>query len=247
MLIVHTHLRHFWQKMKVFIGTSIIIHLFWNVFLLFLHSLIHTDNLTNSLHFTVMSVIKRECTHAIPLSLMSRSSLSVCRFGSQLWSRWHWRVSGAHSLSAWERTVAFYPPSTLSPLLTSSLPPDLHTYITPNWTSRGSWKMLKRRRGTIIHVAQPLMQICLLMSAFSARRICLMPILYMSATWPWCPIALSMRSGVRFVDLMSGLFLWCGQKTMNWVARVSVHVNVLSDLLCLSVLCAVYQDKWKPW
>lgn len=193
-----------------------------------------------------MSVIKRECTHAIPLSLISRSSLNVCRLSSQLWSGWHWRVSGAHSLSTWELDVAFYPPSTLSPLPTSSLPPDLHTYITPNWTSRGSWKMPKRR-GTIIHVAQPLMQICLLMNAFWARRICLMPILYMSATWPQCPIALSMRSGVRFLDLLSGLFLWCGQKTMNWVGRVSAYINVFSDLLCLNVLWAVYQDKWKPW
>lgn len=82
-----------------------------------------------------------------------------------------------------------------------------------------------RERGTIIHVAQPLMQICLLMKAFWARRICLMAILYMSAAWPWCPVALSMRSGVRFSVLLSVLFLWHGQKTINWVGGVVTSIN----------------------
>lgn len=82
-----------------------------------------------------------------------------------------------------------------------------------------------RVRGTIIHVAQPLMQICLLTKAFWARRICLTAILCMSAAWPRCPIALGMRSPVKFSVLLSVLFLWHGQKTINWVHRVVSLIN----------------------
>lgn len=56
--------------------------------------------------------------------------------------------------------------------------------------------------GTIIHVAQPLMQICLLMKAFWAKRIYLMPILYMPATWPWCPVASSFSSSVSVIFMI---------------------------------------------
>lgn len=95
-------------------------------------------------------------------------------------------------------------------------PPFLHTYHSQLHRQKAAGKC--RGRGTIIHVAQSLMQICLLMKAFGARRICLIAILKMSAAWPCSPIALSMRSRVRFLVLLSVLYLWYGQKTINWMA-----------------------------
>lgn len=176
-----------------------------------------------------MSVIKRESTHAVPLSVISRSNMSVCCLCPQLWSGRRWWASGACSPSTWDLAVAFYPP--LHPLT----PPFL---FTATWSSHIYHSQLNRQkaagkcrvRGTIIHVAQPLMQICLLMKAFWARRICLTAILYMSAAWPRCPVALSVRSWVKFSVLLSVLFLWHGQKTINWVARVVTYINALSHL-----------------
>lgn len=110
----------------------------------------------------------------------------------------------------------------LTPPPPSSLPPDLHTYITPNWSSRrqlaNAWG-----RGAIIHVAQPLMQICLHMKAFWARRTCFMAMLWMSATWPRCLLALSMRSRVRLSFLLSVFFMTWSKD--NKLSGQSCHLH----------------------
>lgn len=169
-----------------------------------------TNNLTNSSHFTILSVIERECTHAV----------SPCYF----------KVKRERVLS-WCPAVVRQALAGLGGLQTEHLrsgcgllPPPLHP-LTPlflfpaTWSSHINHSQLNqqkaagkcRGRGTIIHVAQPLMQICLLMKAFWARRICLTAILYMSAAWPGCPLALGMRSRVKFSVLLSVLFLRHGQ------------------------------------
>lgn len=154
--------------MKVLGGTCIMIHVLKIFPFVFTQpNPCITDKLTNSSHFTVMSVIKRECTHAVSLCVISRSSLSVCRLGPQLWSGRRCWASGSCSPSTWGLVVAFYPP--LHPLT----PPFL---FTATWSSHIYHFQLNQQkaagkcqgRGTIIHVAQPLMQICLLMKAFWA-------------------------------------------------------------------------------
>lgn len=92
-----------------------------------------------------MSVIKIECTHAVPLSLISRSSVCVCSLGPQLWSGRRWRASGGRSLSTWELVVAFYPPS----FSLQSLPLPCHLILThislPIEPAEGSWQLPRKR------------------------------------------------------------------------------------------------------
>lgn len=134
----------------------------------------------------------------------------------------------------WELAVAFYSP--FHPLTPPVLfPATWSSHIYHSQLNRQKAAGKCRGRETIIHVAQSLMQICLLTKAFWATRICLMAMLYMSATWPWCPVALSMRSWVRFSVLLSVLFLWYGQKTLNWVGGLVSYISVLSDLLWLDI------------
>lgn len=182
-----------------------------------------TDNLANSSHFTIMSVIKRKCTHAVPPSLSSRSNVCVCVFSAP--SCGQAGAGGSPGVAAEALGNWLWP---FTPLLPShpssppSLPPDLHTYITPNWSSRrqlaNAWG-----RGAIIHVAQPLMQICLHMKAFWARRTCFMAMLWMSATWPRCLLALSMRSRVRFSFLLSVFFMTWSKD--NKLSGQSCHLH----------------------
>lgn len=169
-----------------------------------------------------MSVIKRKSTHAVPPSLSSRSCVCVCV--SQPPAVVRQALVGLRGLQQKHLGTGcgLLAPSTLSPLLSPSLPPDLHTYITPNWSSRrqlaNAWG-----RGAIIHVAQPLMQICLHRKAFWARRTCFMAMLWMSATWPWCLLALSMRSWVRFSFLLSVFFMTWSKD--NKLSGQSCHLH----------------------
>lgn len=170
-----------------------------------------------------MSVIRRECTHAVPTSLISRSSVCVC----MVWvpSCGQAGAGGPPGVAAqalgnwlWPFTSPTPPPPPLSPAV----------ILPATWSSHIYHSQLKRQkaagkcwgRGTIIHVAHPLMQICLLMKAFWAKRICLTAMLRMSAPWPRCLIALSARSWVRFSFLLSVLFLRHVRKTINWAGQV---------------------------
>lgn len=94
------------------------------------------------------------------------------------------------------------PPGVAARPFTPTLPfPSIPSLCPATWSSHIYHSQLKwqkaagkcRGRRAISHVAQPLMQICLLMKAFWATRMCLMVILHMSAAvWPQGPVALSM-------------------------------------------------------
>lgn len=119
------------------------------------------------------------------------------------------------SLSNWPPTrLPTTPPYHSLP--SSSLPPDLCSYITLNWTGRR--QLANANRGsTIIHVTQPLMWICLLMMAFRANRICLIAILYMSTTWPCCLVSLDITLLDRLGSSTYGVsFKWPKKKIVNW-------------------------------
>lgn len=52
-----------------------------------------TDNLANSSHFTIMSVIKKK-THTPSLQVSVQGQMCVCLLSPQLWSGRRWWVSG---------------------------------------------------------------------------------------------------------------------------------------------------------
>lgn len=96
-----------------------------------------TTTLTNSSHFTFMSVIRRACTHAVPRRLISRSRACSCR---------HRHASGDFSPSTYELVVAFYPHLQQSH---PSLPLFCHLIFThislPIEVAEDNWQMLMKR------------------------------------------------------------------------------------------------------
>lgn len=208
-----------WMKWRCSVSSLFMTLVFWKCFLLFSHSLIHELPTTSLIHHILQSCqSSRENAHMPSLRVISRSSVSGCRLGAQLWSGRRWRASGG--LQPEHLVVAFYPP--LHPLTPLFLfPATWSSHINHSQLNQQKAAGKCRGRGTIIHVAQPLMQICLLMKAFWTRRICLTAILYMSAAWPGCPLALGMRSRVKFSVLLSVLFLRRGQIYLGlaYVAR----------------------------
>lgn len=185
----------------------------------FFYSSCLIDSLTYLSHFSILSVTRRECLHAVPFCPFSRSSQSLCHLSSQLRSFWQWWASWGHSLSAWELVVVLYP-------LPASLPPDLHTYIIPNCTSRMQLANAEKNNNSC-HLATHANMFT--PEGILSKEICLIQILYMSVMWPCCLIAFSTRLWVIFLIPLSGLFLCYGKKKINVVCGVVTYYNTLSQ------------------